>query len=96
MSVDDALAGKVIAWPVTPPMCSPISDGAAAVVLRTKPALRRVADIRPVKVLGCVLASGSSCEWSDTEGHLCRRAADKRTTKVAELDKSCKKDDQSD
>jgi len=32
-------------------MCSPISDGAAAVVLCTKPALRRLADIRPVKVL---------------------------------------------
>ena len=58
-------------------MCSPISDGAAAVVLCTKPALRRLADIRPVKVLRCVLASGSSREWSDSEGHLCRRAADK-------------------
>ena len=77
ISVDDVLAGKVIAWPLTLPMCSPISDGAAAAVLCTAHALRRHSDIRPVKVLGCVLASGSSRDWSDAERHLCRRAADK-------------------
>jgi acetyl-CoA acyltransferase len=77
MSVEDVLAGKVIAWPLTLPMCSPISDGAAAAVLCTKRALQRLSDIRPVRVLGCVLASGSSREWSDAEAHLCRRAADK-------------------
>jgi acetyl-CoA acetyltransferase len=77
MSVEDVLAGKLIAWPLTLPMCSPISDGAAAAILCTKRALQRFSDIRPVSVLGCALASGSSREWSDAEGHVCRRAADK-------------------
>jgi acetyl-CoA acetyltransferase len=77
MSVEDVLAGKLIAWPLTLPMCSPISDGAAAAILCTKRALQRLSDIRPVTVLGCALASGSSREWSDAEGHICRRAADK-------------------
>jgi acetyl-CoA acyltransferase len=77
MSVEDVLAGKLIAWPLTLPMCSPISDGAAAAVLCTKRALPRLSGIRPVSVLGCALASGSSREWSDAEGHICRRAADK-------------------
>jgi acetyl-CoA acetyltransferase len=77
MSVDDVLAGKLIAWPLTLPMCSPISDGAAAAILCTKRALRRLSNVRPVSVLGCALASGSSREWSDAEGHICRRAADK-------------------
>jgi acetyl-CoA acyltransferase len=77
MSVEDVLAGKVIAWPLTLPMCSPISDGAAAAVLCSRRALQRLSDVRPVRVLGCVLASGSSREWSDAEAHLCRRAADK-------------------
>jgi acetyl-CoA acetyltransferase len=77
MSVDDVLAGKLIAWPLTLPMCSPISDGAAAAILCTRRALQRLSDVRPVRVLGCALASGSSREWSDAEGHICRRAADK-------------------
>ena len=77
ISIEDVLAGKVIAWPLTLPMCSPSSDGAAAAVLCTKRALQRLSDIRPVRVLGCALASGSSREWTDAEAHLCRRAADK-------------------
>jgi acetyl-CoA acyltransferase len=77
MSVEDVLAGKLIAWPLTLPMCSPISDGAAAAILCTKRALPRLSHARPVSVLGCALASGSSREWSDAEGHICRRAADK-------------------
>jgi acetyl-CoA acyltransferase len=77
MSVEDVLAGKLIAWPLTLPMCSPISDGAAAAILCTKRALQRLSDVRPVSVLGCALASGSSREWSDAEAHICRRAADK-------------------
>jgi len=77
MSVEDVLAGKLIAWPLTLPMCSPISDGAAAAILCTKRALQRLSNVRPVSVLGCALASGSSREWSDAEAHICRRAADK-------------------
>jgi acetyl-CoA acetyltransferase len=77
MSVEDVLAGKLIAWPLTLPMCSPISDGAAAAILCTKRALQRLSDVRPVSVLGCALASGSSREWSDAQRHICRRAADK-------------------
>src|SRR5246127_2676125 len=77
MSVEDVLAGKLIAWPLTLPMCSPISDGAAAAILCTKRALPRLSHARPVSVLGCALASGSSREWSDADGHIGRRAADK-------------------
>jgi acetyl-CoA acyltransferase len=77
MSVEEVLAGKLIAWPLTLPMCSPISDGAAAAILCTKRALQRLSNVRPVSVLGCALASGSSREWSDAEAHICRRAADK-------------------
>jgi acetyl-CoA acyltransferase len=77
MSVEDVLAGKLIAWPLTLPMCSPISDGAAAAILCTKRALQRLSNVQPVSVIGCALASGSSRQWTDAEGHICRRAADK-------------------
>jgi len=74
-SVNDVLAGPVIAWPLTLPMCSPISDGAAAAILCTKAALRRFPNALPVRVLSSVLTSGSDRAWTDFDRHLCRVAA---------------------
>ena len=77
VGIDEVLAAKVIAWPLTVPMCSPISDGAAAAILCTRDALVRFEDAHPLPILSCVLASGSSREWADAENHVCRRAAKK-------------------
>ena len=77
VSIDEVLAAKLIAWPLTLPMCSPISDGAAAAILCTRDALARFEDAHPLPILSCVLASGSSREWADAENHVCRRAAKK-------------------
>lgn len=74
-SIDEVLAGAVIAWPLTLPMCSPISDGAAAAVLCTRSALSRFPDATPIRLLATVLASGSDREWSEFDRHLCRVAA---------------------
>jgi acetyl-CoA acyltransferase len=75
MTVDDVLAGRIISWPLTLPMCSPISDGAASTVLCTRDALSRFPSARPVKVLASVLASGSNRAWSEMDRHMCRLAA---------------------
>lgn len=75
MTIEEVLAGPVIAWPLTLPMCSPISDGAAAAILCTKSALSRFPDARPIRLLSTVLMSGSDREWSDFDRHLCRLAA---------------------
>ena len=77
MSIEEVLAGAMISWPLTLPMCSPISDGAAAAILCTKSALDRFPGTVPVRVLACVLNSGTDREWSDFEHHLCRVAADR-------------------
>ena len=74
-SIEQVLAGAVIAWPLTLPMCSPISDGAAAAVLCTRAGLRRFPDATPVRLLASVLTSGSDREWSAFDRHLCRAAA---------------------
>jgi len=74
-SVDEVLAGPVIAWPLTLPMCSPISDGAAAAMLCTRSALSRFPDAVPVRLLSSVLTSGSDRAWSEFDRHLCRVAA---------------------
>ena len=74
-SIDDVLAATVIAWPLTLPMCSPISDGAAAAILCTRSALARFPDAAPVQLLSSVLTSGSDRAWSEFDRHLCRVAA---------------------
>ncbi|MFQ5479081.1 MAG: thiolase family protein [Candidatus Binatia bacterium] len=58
LSVDDVLASPMIAEPLTRPMCSPIGDGAAAVVVVSPAKARELGITSPVRVLSSVLHSG--------------------------------------
>lgn len=58
VTVDDVLASREISWPLTLLMCSPIGDGAAAVVVCSEEYARRL-DIDPVRVRASVLVSGT-------------------------------------
>jgi len=58
LTVDEVLAAPMIAEPLTRPMCSPIGDGAAAVVLVSERKARELAIARPVRVVSSVLHSG--------------------------------------
>lgn len=59
LSVDEVLAAREIAWPLTLPMCSPIGDGAAAVVLVSPRKAREMGiEGKGVQVASSVLASG--------------------------------------
>jgi acetyl-CoA acetyltransferase len=75
MSIEEVLRARRIAWPLTLPMCSPISDGAAAAIVCSKQALQRLGNARPVKVLASVLATGGARAPEELERHVCRRAA---------------------
>lgn len=61
-SIDEVLASPPIAYPLTTLMCSPISDGAAAIVLCNADGLKRLkgASARAVRVLASVVQTGSS------------------------------------
>ncbi len=58
LSVDDVLAAPMIVDPLTRPMCSPIGDGAAALVLVSERKAREMGLRDGVRVLSSVLASG--------------------------------------
>ena len=58
MSVAEVLAAPMIAPPLTRPMCSPIGDGAAAVVVMSERKARELGVAKPVRVLASVLRSG--------------------------------------
>ena len=77
MSVDEVLAGRPLSYPLTVPMCSPLSDGAAAALVCTERGLQRlgVAKADAIRIRACVLVSASEREFGDFENHACRRAA---------------------
>ena len=59
LTVEDVLGAREIAWPLTLPMCSPVGDGAAAVVLVSERKARELGlGDKAVRVASSVLASG--------------------------------------
>jgi acetyl-CoA acetyltransferase len=59
MSVEDVLADKAVAYPLTRAMCSPVGDGAAAAVVCSAGFLKKLTGARPVKIRASVLGSGT-------------------------------------
>lgn len=76
-SIEQVLAAPPITYPLTLPMCSPVSDGAAAAILCTEAGLRRLTGriSRAIRVLGCELQTGSERDPTDLKNHLVRQAA---------------------
>ncbi len=58
LTVEDVLASPMIAEPLTRPMCSPIGDGAAAVVVVSEKKAKELGLHNPVKIVSSVLRSG--------------------------------------
>lgn len=75
-TVEEILASRLVAWPFTLPMCSPISDGAAAAVVCNGATLRRLGvGARAVKIRGFRLMNGGRREHHEIEKHISHRAA---------------------
>ncbi|MFT3776994.1 MAG: thiolase family protein [Ottowia sp.] len=85
-TVDEVLAAPPIVYPLTLPMCSPVSDGAAAAVVCSGAALGRlnIDRRRAVRVRACVVQSGSDRREEDYESH-CTALAAKRAYEAAGL-----------
>lgn len=58
LTVQQVLEARTIVEPLTLPMCSPIGDGAAAVVLVSERKARELGLVRPVRILASALVSG--------------------------------------
>ncbi len=74
-TVAEVLAARTIAWPLTLPMCSPISDGAAAAVVVSEAAARRLGMGRAVRIRAQALMTGGRRAPDAVEAHISRRAA---------------------
>ena len=76
-SVEEVLAAAPITYPLTLPMCSPVSDGAAAAIVCSDAGLKRLElqGSRATKVLASILRGGSDRDLSDFSKHASRLAA---------------------
>ncbi len=75
-TVEQVLAAPPITYPLTLPMCAPISDGAAAAIVCSESALARLADRRrAVRVLASVVATGTTRKPEDVGGHITAKAS---------------------
>jgi acetyl-CoA acetyltransferase len=74
-TVEEVLAAPPITYPLTLPMCAPISDGASAAILVRESALGRFDRRRAVKICASVLVSGTDRKPEEVEKHISRRAA---------------------
>src|SRR4051812_17118339 len=75
MSIDEVMGARTISWPLTLPMCSPISDGAAAALLVSESALKRFDRKRAIEVRASVVRSGVTRKPQEYDKHICRQAA---------------------
>ncbi|RYH70998.1 MAG: thiolase family protein [Alcaligenaceae bacterium] len=83
-TVDEVLAAAPITYPLTLPMCSPVSDGAAAAIVCTRAALKRlnIDERRAVRVLASLVQSGSDRTEDQYSSH-CTALAARRAYELA-------------
>jgi acetyl-CoA acetyltransferase len=74
-TIDEVMNAPPITFPLTLPMCAPISDGAAAAVLCTEKALARFARGRAIEIKAALLRSGTDRDPKDLEHHIGRRTS---------------------
>ena len=76
-SIEEVLAAPPITYPITLPMCAPLSDGAAAAIICTEAGLKRIGadQKRCIKVAASVLRSFGTRRLDQPEQHVSRLAA---------------------
>ena len=76
-TIEEVLAAPPITYPLTLPMCAPLSDGAAAAILCTEEGLQRIGADRKrcIKVSASVIRSFTHRRMDEPEKHVSRLAA---------------------
>ncbi|MEA1028085.1 thiolase family protein [Pseudomonas sp. N-137] len=76
-TIDQVLAAAPITYPLTMPMCSPLSDGAAAVIVCTEAGLKKlgVNRRRVIRVDATAIATATPRAADEFDQAVCRRAA---------------------
>jgi acetyl-CoA acetyltransferase len=83
-TIEQVLAAPPITYPLTLPMCAPISDGSAAVILCTQAGLKKLGgdSKRAIRVLASIVQTGSGRDPADYNNHITAVAARKMYEKA--------------
>jgi acetyl-CoA acetyltransferase len=75
-TIEQVLAAPPVTFPLTMPMCAPLSDGAAAVLVCTAAGLKRLSGDRgrAIQVAGTAITTGTMREPEAFDRAVCRRA----------------------
>ena len=78
-TVEDVLNSQTVIHPLTLPMCSPISDGAAAAIICSPAGLKKLKGSikRHIQIRASVVQTGSNRDILDSKKHITRLAAEK-------------------
>lgn len=73
-TIEEVLNAAPITYPLTVPMCSPISDGAAAAIVCNAAGMKKLANgkSRAMRVLATIIRTGSSRPATDLDHHCSR------------------------
>ncbi len=82
MSVAEILAAPQVAWPLTNPMCAPISDGASAAIVCSAEMAARFSGLA-IRVLAAESQTGSDRAPDDYANHVTRKVAARAYDKAA-------------
>jgi acetyl-CoA acyltransferase len=75
-SIEDVLAARTVAWPLTLPMCSPISDGAAAAIVCSRAMVDKLGlASRAIRIRASVIMSGEHRDPDRIDQHVSRKAS---------------------
>jgi acetyl-CoA acyltransferase len=77
MTIEEVLGASPITYPLTLPMCAPISDGAAAAILCTRAGIKRLGldAKRAIRIRASVMRSATSRGGEELDRHATRLAA---------------------
>ena len=75
MSAEEVMAAALVSWPLTAPMCAPISDGAAAALVCASEATSRFSGAAPIRILSARSMTGQDRDPADYARHVTRLVA---------------------
>lgn len=83
MTIEEVLAAPSVSWPLTVPMCAPISDGASAAIVVSERFAKRIGAERAVRARGWGSLTGQDRAPDDYAHHVTRRVSAKVFDKAA-------------
>ncbi|MBN2283413.1 MAG: thiolase family protein [Deltaproteobacteria bacterium] len=86
MTVEEVLADREVAYPLTRAMCAPIGDGAAAAIVCSGRFLKKVGKQRAIRIRASVLQSGTRVRANDITARTSRIAYEAAGLGPADID----------